>query len=123
MNKLYINQYISDNELYTGLYNRLFSLFGIYKQDEYQFIYDEFLEHLILDCTKLVEKNFDPTKKSKPHLYKMEAFKKIFMDHLTKERATDNAWYDKIMRPDKCPEIIKRLRKYKLEKININYGN
>ena len=30
---------------------------------------------------------------------------------------------EKIKNPDKCQETIKRLRKYKLEKININYGN
>lgn len=113
-----IEEFTSDNELYTGLYKRLFSLFGISKKDEYQFIYDEFLEHLKLDCTKLVEKHFDPTKKGKLHLYKIEVFKKLFMEHLDVP-----AWHDKIMRPHKCPETIRRLRNYKLEKIKENYEN
>ena len=33
------------------------------------------------------------------------------------------AWHDKIMKPHKCPEIIRRLRINKLEKIKENYGN
>ena len=118
MVKLYIDDFTTDNELYTTLYNSIFHLYRITKKDEYQFIYDEFLEHLKLDCTKLVEKHFDPTKKGKLHLYKIEVFKKLFMEHLDVP-----AWYDKIMAPDKCQETIKRLRKYKLEKINKNYGN
>ena len=116
--QLYINDFTPDSELYPLIYYSIFKRCGISRRDEYQFIYDEFLEHLKSDCTKLVEKHFDPTKNSKLHLYKIEVFKKIFMQHLDVP-----AWHDKIMKPHKCPETIKRLRNYKLEKIKENYGN
>ncbi len=100
----------SDRELYNSYYKYILTAYNVKVKSEYQFIYDEFLDHLISDCTKINKKEkFETTQAT---------FRGQFYQHFKSRE-----WYDKIMNPEKCPETIKRLRKYKLEKININYGN
>jgi hypothetical protein len=118
MDNLYINGFTSDNELYTSVYYNIFKIYGIYRKSEYQFIYDEFLEHLISDCIKFVEKNFNSERKGKLYLYKIEVFKKMFSNHIN-----ISSWSKKLMTPEKCPEIIRKFRINKLEKIKENYEN
>lgn len=97
---------LSDKEVYNSYYKYILISYNVKVKPEYQFIYDEFLNHLILDCKKIKE-NFNQA-----------IFRGQFYQHF---KSRD--WYDKLMTPEKCPETIKRLRNYKLEKINGNYGN
>ena len=84
---------------------------------EYQFIFDEFLEHLILDCEELVEKNYNPHKNRDSNDTKIEytllIFRGLFYNHIKSRE-----WFDKIYNPEKCTEVIKRVRKNKLDIIN-----
>ena len=101
----------NDIELYIKDYYNLIKSYEISINPQYQFIYDEFMTHLIIDTIKKYKK-----KSSKQS--KLVGFRGCFYRHLKSKE-----WYEKIKNPDKCQETIKRLRKYKLEKININYGN
>ena len=101
----------SDREVYNSYYKYILTSYNVKVKSEYQFIYDEFLDHLILDSTKInTKENFEDKWQV--------TFRGQFYQHFKSRE-----WHDKIMNPDKCQETIKRLRKYKLEKININYGN
>ena len=100
----------SDIELYNSYYKYILTSYNVKVKSEYQFIYDEFLDHLISDCMKInKEEKFENNQAT---------FRGQFYQHFK-----SSEWYYKLMTPEKCLETIKRLRKYKLEKINENYGN
>lgn len=103
-----------DNEFgfYEELYYNVLNKYGIYIKNEYKFVYDEFLEHLISDTISYVKKNYKSNLNNNPVPYKINVFKRIFSTHLS-----SNVWYTKIYYPEQCPEIIKKVRNNKLEKI------
>lgn len=98
---------------YKELFNNL--LLSYYITIEHQFIYDELLNHLILDCENYIEKNYNPIKNRDIKEYSKLIFKTKLYNHIKSRE-----WFDKIYNPDKCPEVIKRVRKNKLNQI---YGS
>jgi len=104
-----MNNNQSDIEYFIKEFNYLITSYNISINEEFRFIYDEFLDHLILDSQKRAATS---TQK------KQIIFRSCFYLHFKSRE-----WYDKIMKPHKCPEIIRRLRINKLEKIKENYGN
>ena len=92
-----------DKDFYTKLFYDLFISYEIKINSEYQFIYDEFLEHLIIDAKNT--NNFC--------ISETQMFKGVFYNNLS----TLN-WYKKIKFPDTSPELKKRLRCIKLQKLN-----
>jgi len=102
----------SSDELYSSCYKHLLKSYNIDVKKEYQFIYDEFLEHLISDTIKFI-KDYKPN-----NIKNYIIFKNQFYMHI---KSKD--WYYKIITPEKCPEIIRKNRNNKLEKIKENYEN
>lgn len=90
-------------DFYTELFYDLFISYGIKINTEYQFIYDEFLDHLIIDT------NIKPSSR----LTLERIFKSNFYTHIS---STD--WYTKIKYPETSLELKKRLRNNKLQKLN-----
>lgn len=99
---------LSDRELYNSYYKYILKSYQVKVKPEYQFIYNEFLDHLISHCNK--KEDFEDKWQV--------TFRGQFYQHFK-----SSEWYYKIMTPEKCPEVIRRLRINKLEKIKENYGN
>lgn len=111
----------SNDVLYTECYYYLIKAYNIAINHQYKFVYDEFLEHLISDCNVDVDKNYNNKKNKKSgdkRKYQQIVFRSKFYQHFSSKE-----WYHKIIAPEKCPEIIRRLRINKLKKIKENYGN
>ena len=101
---------------YYDEFYRLIDSYFITMKKEHQFIYDELLKHLTLDCNELVEKNYNTTKsKVSKKEYSLLLFRALFYNHIKSRE-----WFDKIYNPEKCTEVIKRVRKNKLNQI---YGS
>jgi hypothetical protein len=101
----------NDIELYIKDFYNLIESYKISINPQYQFIYDEFMNHIIRDTIKKY-------KNKSSNQLKLVGFRSCFYQHFKSKN-----WHDKLMAPEKCSETMKRLRKYKLEKINKNYGN
>lgn len=103
-------------EIYKNEFYRLIDNYYIKIKKEHQFIYNELLDHLILDCEELIEKNYNPHKSRDTKIeYTLLMFRGLFYNHI---KSTE--WFNKIYNPDECPEVIKRVRKNKLNQI---YGS
>jgi len=96
---------------YKNLFDDLINSYAISIKKEYQFVYDDFFYHILLDCIDYVKKNY----KIKDNTNKMIAFKAKFHQHISSRE-----WWNKIYKTEECPEVIKRVRKNKLNQI---YGN
>ena len=107
MKTLYSSEDTSDVDFYITMIHRYYAIFDVTINKDYQFVYDEFLKHLILDTENIVEKY--PNKKI---TYKMNVFKNIFQQHIN-----SNAWRDKLKHPEKFPEFKRKIRTNKLNKI------
>lgn len=104
---------IGDNEFYSNLYYDLFISYDIKINSEYQFIYDEFLEHLVSDTNKMMIKKYKNFFLSPAlHDTTKHVFKGIFYNHFS-----SSIWYNKIKSPDTSPELKRRLRNNKLKNI------
>lgn len=107
----YIN--ITDENFdFEGYFNSVLQRFNIKVNKEYQFVYDEFLEHLINDTNKFVKKNFDDSKNDNMKYYTLEIFKKCFIDHWKSKDI------GKLINPENYPEFKRKVRTDKLNKIN-----
>jgi len=93
---------------YKNLFYDLIDSYAISIKKEYQFVYDDLLEHLILDCIEYVKKNHDILNRNN----KIIAFKAKFHQHISSRE-----WYDKIYKTEECPEVIRQLREKKLNNI------
>lgn len=101
----YLNDRMSDNELYLNLFYRTFMIYGILINTDYQYAYDYVFNHIKNDSIKLVEKN----SKKNDIYYKMEVFKKVFHNHVG---------LINILKSENFSEILRRIRKEKLNKLN-----
>ena len=69
----YIN--ITDENFdFEGYFNSVLQRFNIKVNKEYQFVYDEFLEHLISDTIPYVLKNYNNKLNENPLPYKLNVF-------------------------------------------------
>lgn len=110
MKNLYINN-ADDPDFYIKIISTTYHVFGINVNKDYQFVYDEFLNHLKNDTEEFVEKNYLKDKyPNNKMIYKMNIFKKIFSQHM-------KAWRDKLNRPETFPEYKRKIRTDKLNKI------
>lgn len=117
---------MKDN-FYSDLYYDLLISYNIIIYDEYKFIYDNFLEHLISDTEILVKKNYKSSiTEIKLIDYKCDinimdylrmTFKGCFYRHFA-----NSEWGNKLIHPDKYPELKRKLRVNKLKKI-LNNGS
>lgn len=76
---------------------------------DYQFVYDDMVQHIINDTLMYSIKNYNNNKISDIKLYMLEIFKVQYINHR-----------HKLFNPEKNPEYIKQLRINKLKKINNN---
>ena len=102
----------NDNNILKNLYYDLFYSYNIKIKKEYQFVYDDFFYHLILDTNNYVSKNYNKEKHINLLDYKKGIFKGLFYKHYSQPY-----YYYKILEPEKDIEINKELRKRKLKKI------
>lgn len=99
--------------MFVVLYYKLLIVHGIYVNKEYQFVYDEFFEHLMSDTNILFDKKYTTLKNGANEVeYKQQVFKKIFINHLH-----SHIFY-RLIHPENFPELKRRLRINKLNKIN-----
>lgn len=107
-----MNKYFNynDNNFDIIFYSILLK-FGITTNKEFQFIYDDILNHLINDTKRLVEKNYNKNKKVSINTYSIEVFKRVFLSHF-------NSYKSHLTQPENTPECIRNLRIKKLNKLN-----
>ena len=89
---------------YKKLFDNLLLSYYITINQEHKFVYDDFLKHLILDCENIDKKN-NHTKNDLSAIFRAQ-----FYNHIKSRE-----WFDKIYNADKCPEVIKKVRKNKLD--------
>lgn len=107
-----ITNYIEDNLIdFKTIYYKILEREYIKINKDYQFVYDEMLDHLISDTIMYSTKNYNSGRTNDIKLYMFEIFKTQYMNHR-----------HKLYNPEKNPEYIKKLRINKLKKIN-TYGN
>jgi len=112
MKNLYTNENLHD--FYAIMLIDIFDYFDIIYHKEYQFVYDEFLEHLILDSEDNVKNNHNEEKYPGTIMtYRRNIFNLIFRQHIHTK-----IWYNKIYHPENCPEYTRKIRTNKLKKIN-----
>ena len=103
---------ISDYDILKNDFYDLINLYEIKINIDYQFIYDEFFEHLIFDVYESVAKNFKEGKNSTTLLdYKKAVFRNFFYKHLSSD------WFYKIKKPESVISLRKIVRKNKLKNI------
>lgn len=108
---------MNDKDFFIKVYNSLLIRFNIIINTEYQFVYDNFFEHLIDDTNKLVDKNYKENKAvfgghmTTKKEYKIEIFKRMFTDH------SNSKQFHKLIHPESQPEIKRKLRLKKLKKL------
>jgi len=100
------------NNYYKALFSNLILSYNITIKKEHQFIYNEFLNHLISDSENLVKKNYQSEKNGDKNDYCRVVFHNQFYTHIK-----SSEWFNKIYNPDECPEVIKRVRKNKLNQL------
>lgn len=106
-----ITDYIIDNLIdFKTIFYKLLERENIKINKNYQFVYDNMLDHLISDTIMYSTKNYNSNKNNDIKLYMFEIFKYQYMNHR-----------HNLYNIEKNPEYIKQLRINKLKKIN-NYG-
>ena len=87
-------------------------------REEYQFLYDEILTHLIQDTEKIVKRSIKKDFSQKKIVgYKTEIFKRTYVSHSIGEDLLLQLHH-----PEKYPKLTRKLRQNKLKKI-IENGN
>jgi len=99
--------------MFVVAYYKLLIIHGVYVNNEYQFVYDDFFNHLMSDTNIFTDKNYVSLKNSTTRVeYQLQIFKTMFLNHL---HSTN---FSKLIHPEKYPELKRRLRIIKLNKIN-----
>lgn len=98
-------------DMFKEIYYGLFDSYRIIVKSKYQFVYDDFFEHLIADTNNYIlknnkEKNFDLIE------HKIGIFKGLFYKHYS-----HSYFFYKILKPEENIEVNKELRKRKLKEI------
>lgn len=104
------------NKLFKDMFYDLLNSYQIIINKDYQFIYDEFFDHIIFDTNVLTEKNFKSDRKGDKIKYKMVIFKSVLYRHLVSSTG------EMLRKPEKFPELRKIVRLKKLNKIE-KYGS
>lgn len=103
---------VTENE-YENIFYELFYSYNIKINKDYQFFYDEVFNHILEDTIKIINNNKFP--RSSGFEYNSMTFKGQFYQHFSHSNLGD-----KLLNPDKYPELNNKLRKLKLKKLNIN---
>lgn len=114
MENLLIDNNVID---YSKIFYELFISYEFTIRKEYQFLYDDFLNHLISDTEKIINLNYNDASDSYMKYgwrndYSKVKFKDTFYRHIAY-----SDWGSKLKHPEKFPELKRNLRKEKLKKI------
>ena len=110
----------NDNDILKELYYDLFKSYRIDIKPEYQFVYDNFFEHIIEDTEKLFIKNFRKELVSCKNYYNYDIkieYKKTIFRNMFYTHYSNSQWFYKILNPENDINIIRELRNKKLKKI------
>ena len=104
---------LSDKEIYSKEYSNSLDLYEVKINKEYDFVYKEFFNELLLSVIPKVESNYDSEYYSDDYNeYRKAIFKNCFYTLLRSEQ-----WYYKLKKPETFPEYKKINRRKKLNKI------
>lgn len=107
---------------YGKIFYDLFISYEFIIKKEYQFLYDDFLTHLISDTEKLVNSKYDDTPDNyMEYGWRNDYLKVKFKDTFYRHIAYSN-WGSKLRHPESFPELKRNLRNEKLKKI-LNNGS
>lgn len=101
---------------YCNIFWRCFSYVPEHQKEKYSFFYNSVLDHLIEDTERIANGYLVEKKNS---TYRLEVFKRTLFTHMSAEKN----FSDKILNPEKYPEIIRQHRLEKIQKIMENNGN
>jgi len=102
-------------DFYSNLYYDLLISYDISVNEDYIFVHEKFLELLIQDTNKLINKDFNKkfidSSNSDEENLKMIIFKSVLYKNLV------NGWYERLKYPEKFSEYTREIRMNKINKI------
>jgi len=102
----------NENEFFRDLYYKLLDSYMITVHEEYKFIHEFFLKHLISDTKKQTNKFYNPNRPPERNEYDAVVFRGCLYRHLS-----NGKWHEKLENPNKFIELKRVIRKEKIKKL------
>lgn len=101
-----------ESDIFKEMFYNLLESYRVDIKKEYQFVYDDFYEHLFNDTIDNISKHINDYEKIDTTYYGQVKFRDNFYKHYSSSQ-----WFYRILKPEENKEVIKELRNRKLKEI------